>query len=266
MESYSTQSNGNGQATRLDPSAGQDYALGGPYGDPSSLYQQDPVQVLWQRLWLIVLSMVLVTGLAAGFSFSQTPMYQATITVLLEQQRDSSPDSYASDVTNEVGGLQTLATTMTEIIMTQPVAESVAQRLDSPASAAGVQGGLVAEQLGETPLIEVSYTDTSPKRAQTVANTVGEVLSDEFTELSPTTDQGVGARVLNEAELPSAPVSPNPLRNSLLGMVVGLMLGVGLVFLLDYLDNSWKSRDEVEHAVGVPLLGAIPVFRTGKKG
>lgn len=59
-------------------------------------------------------------------------------------------------------------------------------------------------------------------------------------------------------------MSPDPVRNGALALVLGLMLGVGLAFLLEYLDDSWRSPEEVEQVSGVPTFGVIPEFKVPK--
>lgn len=68
-----------------------------------------------------------------------------------------------------------------------------------------------------------------------------------------------GAQLVEQAGLPEDPVSPKPLRNSGLGLLLGLLLGMGVVFLLDQLDDDLKSKEDVEGASGgLPVLGLIP--------
>ena len=68
-----------------------------------------------------------------------------------------------------------------------------------------------------------------------------------------------GAQLVEQAALPDEPTSPKPLRNSGLGLLLGLLLGMGLVFLLDQLDDDLKSKEDVEAASGgLPVLGLIP--------
>jgi capsular polysaccharide biosynthesis protein len=54
-----------------------------------------------------------------------------------------------------------------------------------------------------------------------------------------------------------APVAPNPMLNMAIAAVVGLMLGVGIAFLLEYLDTSIKNDQDIEDVLGVPVLGVI---------
>lgn len=77
-----------------------------------------------------------------------------------------------------------------------------------------------------------------------------------------------GAQLVSEAEVPIDPVSPKPLRNAILAFVVGLLLGVGLAFLRDYLDESIRTREDVERATGgrLDVLTAIPVVSQWKEG
>lgn len=72
------------------------------------------------------------------------------------------------------------------------------------------------------------------------------------------------ARIVSEAVFNSQPVSPNPVRNALLGLSLGLVLGIGLALLNEYLDNTLKSTEEVEGALGAPVLGLIPLEKQDK--
>jgi len=71
-------------------------------------------------------------------------------------------------------------------------------------------------------------------------------------------------RVVSPAVSDNRPVSPKPLRNAVLGVVVGLVFGLGMAFLYEYLDNTIKSTEEVEKIYGAPVLGTVPLDTTEK--
>lgn len=68
-----------------------------------------------------------------------------------------------------------------------------------------------------------------------------------------------GAAVIKAAEVPTAPVEPTPSRTAVLAAVVGLLIGLGAAFLLDYLDDKVRSEDDLERLTERPVLSVVPV-------
>jgi capsular polysaccharide biosynthesis protein len=258
---YKAQLNGNENGTHAGlPVAVSSEALGGIADDPQALHPRNPIRVLWQRLWIIVVVTALVVGLAVGFTYMQTPTYGASIKILVGQKQGSATDNLAT----EVQGLQGITETVATAISTRPVAQGVVQQLDLPMYPEEIQANVTAEVVGTSQFIDVTYEDTDPERAIQVVNTLGEVFSQQVAEVSSDTND-ITATVWEKA-VSSYAVGPNLMRNILLALVLGLMLGVGLALLLDYLDDDWKSPEEVEWISGTPTLGVIPKFKVkGRK-
>lgn len=253
---YDAQSNGNGRVAQFGPlTQDSNEAFIGTADEPQLFSPKDPIRVLWQRLWVIVLVVVLVVGLAMGFTLMQTPTYGASIKVLVGQKQGGPADNLVS----EVQGLQGITETVATAITTRPVAEGVVQRLDLPVSPEQIQGNVEAEVIGTSQFIEISYEDTDPDRAQLVVNTLGDVFSQQVAEIS-SDNNNITATVWERA-VSSSLLGPSMMRNALLALVLGTMIGVGLAFLLDYLDDDWKSPEEVERIAGIATLGMIPTFR-----
>jgi capsular exopolysaccharide synthesis family protein len=196
-------------------------------------------------------------GVAVGVSLTLTPKYEATTTILIGQAQGSAIPT-AGSLQGEAQGLQQITQTMTEIVRSRTVAETAIQQLGLQTTAGAVKANLNSEQVRATQIIRVSYRDTDPERAQQVANAVGDVFSEQISELSPSAN-AVTATVLDRAQLPQEPVTPDTQRNGLLALGIGVMLGIALVLLLEYLNDSWRSPEEAEQVSGVPALSAIPV-------
>lgn len=83
-----------------------------------------------------------------------------------------------------------------------------------------------------------------------------------------TTTAGMGEiatsniRIVDSAEVPSRPSSPKIVRNVSLSIIVGLSLGILLAFLVEHLDKSVKTSEEMQHATGAPSIGHIPALRS----
>ena len=78
-------------------------------------------------------------------------------------------------------------------------------------------------------------------------------------QLAGSITESGGAQVVSRAELPTNPIRPTPLRNGVLALVVGLMLGVGLAFLREQLDDTIKTKEDLERSTdGLATLALIP--------
>jgi capsular exopolysaccharide synthesis family protein len=71
-------------------------------------------------------------------------------------------------------------------------------------------------------------------------------------------------RVVDQAETPKAPISPNLRRSFMLSLIAGLTLSLGLVFFVDYLDSRLKTPQDLKAYLGVPFLGMVPAVPRGK--
>ncbi len=72
-------------------------------------------------------------------------------------------------------------------------------------------------------------------------------------------------RVIDPAKLPKSPIKPKKKLNLAIGVIIGLMLGIGLVVFLEYLDTSIKTIEDVERDINLAVLGSIPIIREKSK-
>ena len=202
--------------------------------------------------WVVAMTALACTGLIVGYSMMQAPTYQASIKVVIGQEGKMFADP------GQAVYLQQLAPTLSEAIATRPVMEAVVKDLNLQISPETLIYSTTAEPLADSQFIDVSYTDTDAKRAQMVVNAIGEEFENQIAGES--VNDAVTVSVWNRA-LGAAQVSPNTMLNGSIAAVIGVVLGIGLAFLLDYRDKSWRSSEEAEQISGAPTLGAIPAFK-----
>src|SRR5215208_7009259 len=220
---------------------------------------RDVFRIIRRRLWVVSLVATVLTGAVVGLSMAQTPVYEASTKILVGQERGVTIDP------NYALGLQQLTQTMVGAVSSRPVAKAVIRQENLRMTTEEFLEHLSVEQVPNTQWIQVSYRDVSPERAQRVANAVGDVFSKQVSEASPNANAiAITATVWERAVVPDAPVSPNPVRNGLLALAVGLIIGVGLAFVLEYLDDRWNSPEEMEQVSGAPTFGIIPEFKGSK--
>jgi len=105
---------------------------------------------------------------------------------------------------------------------------------------------------------------------QREVNTNRELYDIFFTRIKSVSETGgfakPHARIVDQAMVPAAPFKPNKRLSIILAFILGLMLGCGIAILLDILDNTVKSPDDVQDKLGAPLLGTIPKMKVDKSG
>jgi capsular polysaccharide biosynthesis protein len=211
---------------------------------------RDIVGTIVSHLWTILVVVAVVVGIVVGFSFVQTPKYEASVKILVSPKQGG--DATLSD---DVTGLQQLIQTLTEAADTRPTADAVIKRLDLETPPDKLLDDLEAQQIPETQYIQVSYKDSSPQRARLIANTAGEVLSEGISE-GKLGSYVVKAKVFEPATTPTDPVSPNIKLNVLMALVVGVALGIVLAFVLESLGMGAARR---KHSEASTAMGPRPV-------
>jgi capsular polysaccharide biosynthesis protein len=179
---------------------------------------------------VLVITVVLAAVGVTSSSLQQTPTYEASAQVWVDQKPG---DQQMGSLANEAGsgemiktlppkgaGLQAIIQPLVYAIDSRPVAKKAIGRLGLQMGAAELLDNLTVEQVENTTFIVLTYEDTNPERAQEIVNTVGEVSSELISDRS----SAFKATVVEKAAVPATPVSPRPLRNGLLTLVIGLML------------------------------------------
>ena len=127
--------------------------------------------------WGVVASL-LVAALVLGQGLYQTPKYEAEARVLVgvkTKEAETREPTGIQTIPNAVSGLQTFTLTVAKMVRTMPVARAVVERLNLPrGSAEEVLGNMSVEQSTGTMLIDTTYEDSDPKRAQLIANAIDE--------------------------------------------------------------------------------------------
>lgn len=125
----------------------------------------------------------------------------------------------------------------------------------------GVLNNLNVTPSADTQILDLSFKGKNPEEVLKVT----EAITDEFISESKELIPNGNVQVIQKPQLPENPVSPNKKLNILIAFVLGLMIGVGIVLLLEYLDNTFKSREELEKTLDLPIIGAIPDYDSIEK-
>lgn len=220
---------------------------------------------LLRTRWVIVCVTLAIAVLgAAAVSLLTTPLYQASTRLFVSTTAGASAsEAYSGNLFS-----QERVKSYTKLLTGETLAQRTVNKLQLDMSADELRKKVKATPPTDTVLIDVSVLDPSPERARDIAD----ALSDEFvvmvSELETPPD---GARpdaravVEQHASLPTTPVIPATTRNLALGGAVGVLLGIGLAFLRDRLDNTVKSHEILEEITGAGLVATIPLDKDRRK-
>lgn len=219
---------------------------------------QDLFKTLKKRAVLILLTMLLAVTVAGVVSFIfLTPIYQASTQILVNQQKVEQNQFNTQDIQ---ANLQ-LINTYNVIIKSPAILSKVIENLDLDTTPAALNTKITVNSAQNSQVVNVSVQDPEPYMAVDIANTTAEVFQEEIQKLMNVDN----VNILSPAVLSDnpSPVKPDPYLNMAIAAVVGLMLGVGIAFLLEYLDTTVKTEQDIEEILDLPILGLVSPITDG---
>ena len=212
--------------------------------------------VLRKRLWLIVLITIIAATVSAVISFFVlTPVYESKTQILVNQAKNDQQLYSNQTVQTNVQ----LINTYNDIITSPAILDKVVKELKLDKSAGDLSSQIQVTSAQDSQVAQIVVQDTSAKRATEIANTTASVFQKEVPKLMNVDN----VKVLSKAALGEkpSPVKPQPLMNVAIAIVVGLMVGVGLSFLLEYLDNTLKTEQDIESILELPVMGVVTTIK-----
>ncbi|GAA5093729.1 hypothetical protein GCM10025760_24240 [Microbacterium yannicii] len=219
----------------------------------------DYIRILRKNWLIIIVATLLGIGLAAGWSLTRTPQYEAQSTVFVSTQASSS----IGELQQGSSFTQSRVATYANLVSTPIVMNPVIAELGLGTTAAGLAGRVEASTTANTTLISITVTDADPLQAAETANALAASLSaavesiESVQNADGTSSSPVRLSRVKDALPPLTPSSPNVPLNLALGALIGLALGVGVAVLRSVLDTRIRTPRDVEQVTDRPIIGAI---------
>lgn len=213
------------------------------------------VGIIRKRFWLIAIVSVLAAVISGLISFYYLkPTYESKISVVIGKTQDKSQTSTLDY--NDIMMFQNMVKTYAEIAQSRTVAQNTIKSLNlsKKITLEGLQGQISVTPQSNTQIMDIAVKDGNAVMARDKVNAVAKAFIKEATRIFP--DGNV--QTIDAAIVPKSPISPNKRLNVAIAFFLGLMLSVGLAFLMEFMDNTLKSESEVEKYVGLPVIGVIP--------
>ncbi|MGE7837175.1 YveK family protein [Viridibacillus arvi] len=212
----------------------------------------DIFKTIRKRLLLIISTFILAVSIAGGVSyFLLTPVYEASTQILISQKDVENKQFIQQDVQTNLQ----LINTYSVIIKSPVILTKVVDNLNLNDSLEVLNKNINVSSEQDSQVINVSVQNTNLKEAVEIANTTAEVFQEEIPKLMNVDN----VKILSPAvEIKnSKPIRPNPILNMAIAALIGLMIGVGIAFLIEYLDKTIKTEQDISEIVELQILGLI---------
>ncbi|MRH42683.1 capsular biosynthesis protein [Aquibacillus halophilus] len=190
-----------------------------------------------KRLWLMILIIILTT--LAGYFYDSkynnyVPLYETSTRIIIGPEAESM-------------------VTLMVMIKDPSILEKVIQELELTRTTETLAAQIDVVRLDESRVIQIAVTDEDPVLAANIANETARIFKEDIVSILQFSD----VRLLSEAKEMPYPLNEKSNGITIIAFVFGVVVSIGLVFLLDSLDGTLKKDRDVEEILGVPVLGVI---------
>ncbi|WP_170885536.1 YveK family protein [Bacillus alkalicellulosilyticus] len=192
--------------------------------------------VIKKRFWIVIL-VTTISAMACWYYTSKgpIPIYETSARIIIPEN-----NNYIN--------------TLLVVLKEPAVLERVIAELELNYSVEGLRNQIYAQRIDESQVVTIGAYHTDPTLAQSIANTTATIYIEEVVKIL----NFKGIELLSEAREPTYPMN---IRDNtkiwIVAIAFGVAAGVGLIFLVDSLDNTVKTERELEKLLGVPVFGRV---------
>lgn len=211
--------------------------------------------LLLHRAWIIIFVMIIgAIGTSLVSIYLITPMYTSSTKVYLINRQDENKTTY-----NDMQMGTQLTKDYSILVRGRQVLEQVIDEFKLDIGYSALAELIEVNNPEDTRILEIKVSYHDPELARMLADSLTKLASDRMVEVM----EMKKVNVLEEANLPSDPSSPNIIKNTILGGLMGLVLTSVMIIVIHLFNDNIKKSEDIENHLGIAVLGIIP--SEGKK-
>ena len=214
---------------------------------------KDVFKIILRRIWLIVLVplfAVIVTTVLVYYVI--TPVYTATTSLYVLNKQNAENVINYSDLQSS----SLLTADYRELILSKRVLSAVAEQYGIDVETMQEDFDIKVTSANNTRVIEISVTSGDPVLAANLANAIGKEFSVTVVEIMDANN----VNFVDVAEPPVEPSAPQKLMTIAIAGIAAFMLAIGIALLVEMLNTTIRTADDVEQALGLTVLARVPKF------
>lgn len=202
-----------------------------------------------RRILWIVLAAILGGGISfAGTRVLMTPMYESTTTMLV-----LTSETTLSSLSELQLGTQ-LTNDYEILTKSRAVLETVIENLNLNLGYEQLNNMVSISNPEDSRIMEITLTYPDPEEAKTIVDEIASVTSEFIGDQM----EGIPPKIIDQGEVPSGPSSPSVSRNTLLGILLGIVVSCGIITVITVTDDTIKTEEDIEYYLGIPTLASVP--------
>ena len=211
---------------------------------------------LFARRWWVILLCGLIVG-AVTFSFTYflvAPVYTSSGTLYVNNVKDKNAINLTQ---NDIMLSQKLVNTYAEILNSETFRQNISRKLDSEVTSSQLKKMIKMSGVGETEILKVSASSTDPEMARKVVQAILVSAPEEIVRVV----KAGSVEIIDNANVPTIPSSPNIQLNTIIGILAGILLSILIIFIIEFFDTTVKDEADLTNKYALPVLGVIPNLR-----
>lgn len=208
-------------------------------------------------LIIVITVGICLLGCIYGLVF-QKPMYKSYTTVILGSNATNSSQTITqTDITIN----RNLVDTYAQIVTSRRVLDQVINELNLDISYESLKSKISVSAVNNTEIIKINAEDKDAIKAKNIANITANYFKKEIVDLYNMNN----VNILDEAIQEKNPYNINIAKQIIVYFMIGLILAIGIVFVVFYFDRTIKSAEQVEQKIKLPILGSVEEYQKGGK-
>lgn len=209
---------------------------------------------------IVMVILFIILGAVGSWYYTdyiQVPMYKSQTSLVLTRAGDST----GSITQNDISLNKNLVATYREIIKSRRILSNVISNLNLDITEKELSDKVSVTSSNDTELIIISVVDKDSKLARDIANEIAKVFKEEITTIYNIEN----ISIVDVAIKAKDAYNVNPLKQYVIGVGSGFLIGSLIITVMFYFDDSIKKPEDIEEKVGLSVLSTVPKYKGKKK-
>lgn len=186
---------------------------------------------------------------------TRVPMYKTNVSLVLVSEKNGDGNEVYNSSEQQLN--KNLVGTYSEIAKSKTVLNKVIKNLDLDISYTDLKNRIEVTSVENTEIINIYVSDKNPKMATIIANEIANVFVTEVNNFYKLNN----VNILDEATNVKTPYNVNYVKDNIIYVLIGIVVSLGILFIIFYFDTSIKTSEEIEKKLGLTVIGSVPKAR-----